>query len=236
MLRLDKMLAHCGYGSRKEVKNYIRKGCVLVNGEIITDDDYKVDEEVDEVIVFNEAVSYQKNIYLLLNKPKGYVSATYDFKNKTVLDLVSEYQNYQLFPVGRLDIDTTGLLLLTNDGQLSHNLLSPKHHVSKKYYVEFIGDFKDEYFTLFKEGLILDDGYKTLGSEVTLINKNQAYIIIYEGKYHQVKRMFQALNMEVISLKRVAFGPLLLDNNLREGEYRLLTNDEVTMLKKCYEI
>ena len=231
MMRLDKMLSHCGYGSRKDVKEYIRKGQVLVNGEIIFDDDFKINEEFDEVIVFNENVTYHKNIYLMLNKPKGVVSATFDNKEKTVLDLIDEYKSYNIFPVGRLDIDTTGLLLLTNDGALSHNLLSPKHHVSKKYYVEFKGEFKESYYNLFLSGIILDDGYKTLPSEISIISTNEAFLTIYEGKFHQVKRMFKSLNMEVVNLKRISFGPLVLDNNLQEGKYRLLNENEVTMLK-----
>ncbi len=136
-LRLDKMLAHCGYGSRKEVKKYIRSGEVMVNGETIMDDDFKVDMDQDEVVVFDQNITYHEYVYILLNKPQGVVSATFDVKYKTVLDLVSEYSSYRIFPVGRLDIDTTGLLLITNDGKLCHQLLSPKNHVDKKNISEF---------------------------------------------------------------------------------------------------
>ena len=232
ILRLDKMLAHCGYGSRKEVKSYIRKGEVIVNGEIIIDDDYKVDSDKDEVIVFDENVNYHELVYIMLNKPDGVVSATYDPHKETVIDLVSEYASYKVFPVGRLDIDTTGLLLITNDGMLCHNLLAPKSHVDKKYYVEFDGEFKEEYYESFKNGITLDDGYVTLPGNIEITGEQKAIVTIHEGKFHQVKRMFLALNMKVTHLKRITFGSLLLDENLKEGEYRLLTEQEVTMLKK----
>lgn len=232
ILRLDKMLAHCGYGSRKEVKQLIRKGEVIVNGEIVYDDDLKVDSDKDDVIVFDENVNYQELVYIMLNKPSGVVSATFDFHKQTVIDLVSEYANYKIFPVGRLDIDTVGLLLITNDGMLCHNLLSPKSHVDKKYYVEFDGEFKDSYYKMFENGMVLDDGYKTLPGKITLNEKNKAIVTIHEGKFHQVKRMFEALNMKVTYLKRISFGTLTLDENLNEGQYRLLTDKEIEDLKK----
>ena len=232
ILRLDKMLAHCGYGSRKEVKQLIRKGEVIVNGEIVYDDDLKVDSDKDDIIVFDENVNYQELVYIMLNKPSGVVSATFDFHKQTVIDLVSEYANYKIFPVGRLDIDTVGLLLITNDGMLCHNLLSPKSHVDKKYYVEFDGEFKDSYYKMFENGIVLDDGYKTLPGKITLNEKNKAIVTIHEGKFHQVKRMFEALNMKVTYLKRISFGTLTLDENLNEGQYRLLTDKEIEDLKK----
>ncbi|MBQ3253579.1 MAG: rRNA pseudouridine synthase, partial [Acholeplasmatales bacterium] len=142
MMRLDKLLSHSGYGSRKEVKNYIRKGYVLVNGIVVTDDDFKVDEVNDEVIIANEEIKYETDIYIMLNKPDGYVSATFDNHDPTVLDLISGYEKRNLFPVGRLDKDTVGLLLITNDGKLAHELLSPKKHVDKKYYLKYEGTFK----------------------------------------------------------------------------------------------
>ena len=231
ILRLDKMLAHCGYGSRKEVKSYIRKGEVIVNGEIIRDDDYKVDSDKDEVIVFDESVNYHELVYIMLNKPDGVVSATYDPHKETVIDLVNEYASYKVFPVGRLDIDTTGLLLITNDGMLCHQLLAPKSHVDKKYYVEFSGDFKDEYYKAFENGITLDDGYVTLPGKIEIQGENKAIVTIHEGKFHQVKRMFLALDMKVTYLKRISFGSLLLDENLKEGEYRLLSEEEISMLK-----
>ena len=235
VLRLDKMLAHCGYGSRKEVKQFIRRGEVLVNGEVIKNDDYKVDSDVDDVIVFDESVSYKEKVYIMLNKPQNVVSATYDPHKETVIDLVSEYASYKIFPVGRLDIDTTGLLLITNDGLLCHKMLAPKSHVDKKYYVEFSGEYKQEYALQFKNGITLEDGYVTLPGNIEYLNDNKAIVTIHEGKFHQVKRMFLALNMEVTYLRRITFGPLSIDENLKEGEYRLLTEQEVSMLNKLYE-
>ena len=232
ILRLDKMLAHLGYGSRKDVKRIIRKGEVLVNGEVCKDDDFKVDSDIDEVVVFDESVSYSEFVYIMLNKPAGVVSATFDNFKQTVIDLVSEYEKQKVFPVGRLDIDTEGLLLITNDGMLCHNLLSPKSHVDKKYYVEFSGQFKQEYYEAFEKGITLDDGYVTLPGQIKLIDSNKAEVIIHEGKFHQVKRMFLALNMEVTYLKRISFGSLVLDESLKLGEYRLLTEKEIEDLKR----
>ena len=140
MIRLDKILAHSGYGSRKEVKELIRKGFVMVNGEIITDDDFKVDEINDEITIADSTIKYEKNIYIMLNKPDGYISATYDNHDPIVLDLIEGYEKRNLFPVGRLDKDTVGLLLITNDGDLAHRMLSPKKHVDKTYYLKFEGE------------------------------------------------------------------------------------------------
>ena len=232
ILRLDKMLAHLGYGSRKDVKRIIRKGEVLVNGEVCKDDDFKVDSDIDEVVVFDESVSYSEFVYIMLNKPSGVVSATFDNFKQTVIDLVSEYEKQKVFPVGRLDIDTEGLLFITNDGMLCHNLLAPKSHVDKKYYVEFSGQFKQEYYEAFEKGITLDDGYVTLPGQIKLIDSNKAEVIIHEGKFHQVKRMFLALNMEVTYLKRISFGSLVLDESLKLGEYRLLTEKEIEDLKR----
>lgn len=232
ILRLDKMLAHLGYGSRKDVKRIIRKGEVIVNGEVCKNDDFKVDSENDEVIVFDEEVNYQELVYIMLHKPAGVVSATFDNYKQTVIDLVSEYEKQKVFPVGRLDIDTEGLLLITNDGMLCHKLLSPKYHVDKVYYVEFTGTFKEEYVNAFKNGITLDDGYITLPADIKLIGENKAHVTLHEGKFHQVKRMFLALNMEVTYLKRISFGSLVLDESLNKGEYRLLSQKEIEDLKR----
>lgn len=230
-MRLDKMLAHCGYGSRKQVKEFIRKGYVMVNGEIITDDDYKVDEERDEVIIAEEEVAYENNIYLMLNKPDGYVSATYDNNNPTVLDLISGYDTRRLFPVGRLDKDTTGLLLITNDGQLAHRLLAPKNHVDKIYYLKYSGEFKESYHKQFENGITLEDGYKCMPAKFISLGNQEGQILIREGKYHQVKRMMQAVNCEVTYLKRIQFGSLKLDEALKEGSFRPLTEQEIEDLR-----
>ena len=230
MMRLDKMLAHCGYGSRKEVKNLIRKGFVMVNGEVIVDDDYKVDEINDEVTIANEDVSYDHNIYLMLNKPDGYVSATWDFHDPTVLDLISGYEKRKLFPVGRLDKDTVGLLLITNDGDLAHRMLSPKSHVDKKYYLKYDGIFKKSYHNVFETGVTLDDGYVCMPAKFIELGAGEGEIIIKEGKFHQVKRMMEAVGCQVTYLKRIEFGPLNLDEGLKEGEYRPLSIEELKSL------
>lgn len=231
MMRLDKMLAHSGYGTRKEVKELIRKGFVLVNGEIVINDDYKVDEDNDEIIIADEVVDYEKQIYLMLNKPDGYVSATFDNNDPTVLDLIYGYENRNIFPVGRLDKDTHGLLLISNDGKLAHNLLSPKKHVDKTYYLKYDGVYKKSIHKSFEDGIVLDDGYKCLPAKFIDLGNNEAHIIIKEGKYHQVKRMMEAVGCNVTYLKRIKFGSLELDESLKEGEFRTLTKEELDSLK-----
>ena len=231
MIRLDKLLAHSGYGSRKEVKELIRKGQVSVNEVVIKDDDFKVDEVNDEVIVEGIIVDYQKFIYIMMNKPDGVLSATYDPKDPIVLDLIEDIPTRGLFPVGRLDKDSEGLLLITNDGKLAHELLSPKKHVDKVYYIEYDGELVSDVKEKFKEGIILEDNYKCLPASIELLNDNKAYVTISEGKFHQVKRMINMCNGEVTYLKRIKFGPLELDNSLKEGEYRFLSNLELDSLK-----
>lgn len=233
-MRLDKLLAHMGIGSRKEVKSLIRKGLVLVNGEPIFNDDFKIDEDADEIYLLEEKISFQKDIYILLNKPQGYVCATNDPINPTVIDLVSNGQK-GIFPVGRLDKDTTGLLLITNDGKFAHELLSPKHHVAKTYELTFTGVFHPSYYKRFESGITLEDGTLCEPASFILDAPNQGRITIYEGKYHQVKRMMQALDMEVTSLKRISFGGLELPKDLKEGEFRPLTDLEYRTLKNTTE-
>jgi len=230
MIRLDKILAHMGYGSRKEVKELIRKGYVSINGEIIKEDDYKVND-TDEIVVFDEVVKYDEFIYLMLNKPDGYISATYDNNLPTVLDLIYGYESRNLFPVGRLDIDTYGLLLITNDGALAHKLLSPKNHVDKKYYLKYEGLYNDNIPEIFKKGIKIDD-YITKPALFESLGNNEAYITISEGKFHQVKKMMEYVGCKVTYLERIEFGPLKLDNNLKRGEFRKLTDDEIELLQK----
>ena len=232
MLRLDKYLAHSGYGSRKYVKDIIRKGNVIVNGEVIRDDDYKVNEVEDEVVVYDKAVDYKKFIYIMLNKPQGYLSASFDKKAVTVLDLVKEYDYFNLFPVGRLDKDSEGLLLISNDGKLAHRLLHPSYHVYKTYLVTTDFEIKEELIQKFKDGVTLDDGYLCLPAGLEIIDSHSAKVTIKEGKFHQVKRMFEAFNITVLSLKRLTFKNLVLDENLKPGEYRLLTDEEIADLVK----
>ena len=231
MMRLDKMLSHTGYGSRKEVKELIRKGFVSVNGETILDDDFKVDEENDEVIIADNNISYDKFIYIMLNKPDGYVSATYDSHDPIVLDLIDGYEKRKLFPVGRLDKDTVGLLLITNDGDLAHRMLSPKKHVIKRYYLKFDGILTDKKISRFEEGITLEDGYLCMPASYEKLSENEGILSIKEGKYHQVKRMLEALDCTVTYLKRISFGPIELDKDLEEGKYRFLTEEELKRLK-----
>ena len=225
------MLSHTGYGSRKEAKELIRKGFVSVNGETILDDDFKVDEENDEVIIADNNISYDKFIYIMLNKPDGYVSATYDSHDPIVLDLIDGYEKRKLFPVGRLDKDTVGLLLITNDGDLAHRMLSPKKHVIKRYYLKFDGILTDKKISRFEEGITLEDGYLCMPASYEKLSENEGILSIKEGKYHQVKRMLEALDCTVTYLQRISFGPIELDKDLEEGKYRFLTEEELKRLK-----
>lgn len=235
MMRLDKFLAHAGLGTRKEVKKWIRKGFVLVNDEIVKKDDYKVNEDQDIVCFDGEVITYQQFYYLMLNKPSGYVSATIDDRNATVLDLIEEDYACMLFPVGRLDIDTEGLLLLTNDGVLAHDLLSPKKHVDKTYYVQLSKPYsKDDIYDL-ETGIALNDEEICLPAKVECIDDRSMYLTIQEGKFHQVKRMAHAINNEVIYLKRICMGALQLDESLPLGAYRALNDEEIRNLKGVKE-
>lgn len=233
--RLDKVLSNMGYGSRKDVKKFIKEGRVKVNNIIVFDNEFKVSPYDDEILFNEERVLYKKYIYLMMNKPQGLVSSTDDPRTSTVLDLLSEeYLIYKPFPVGRLDKDTEGFLLISNDGKLAHELLSPKKGVNKKYYVEVDGYVEDKYIEIFKKGITLDDGYKTLPADLEIINGNivsKVFLTIQEGKFHQVKRMFQSFEMKVLYLKRVSMGQLSLDKFLNLGEYRELTDEEIFILK-----
>lgn len=231
MMRLDKLLAHLNFGSRKEVKELIRKGYVVVNGETVFDDDFKVDEKNDEINVLDNEIKYEEFVYFMLNKPDGYVSATFDNHQPTVIDLIDGYERRGIFPVGRLDVDTVGLLIITNDGKLAHKLLAPKSHVDKKYYLKYEGKYNKSFEEKFKAGITIDDGYTCLPAVFENIGDGEAYITIREGKFHQVKRMMEALGCEVTYLKRVTFGPISLDESLKEGTYRPLTIEEIKMLK-----
>lgn len=239
-MRLDKFLANSGIGTRKEVKELLKKRLIKVNDEIVKDGKIHVDENEDTVKYKDEIISYKKFVYIMLNKPNGVISATEDKIHKTVIDLLGdEYRTFEVFPVGRLDIDTEGLLLLTNDGVLSHNLLSPNKHVDKKYYVELEKLLTKMDIDKLEKGVELKD-FTTKDSKVEIIengeesDKIRVYITISEGKFHQVKRMFKAVGNEVKYLKRVKMGTLSLDENLKLGEYRELTEDELTKLKENF--
>lgn len=232
-MRLDKFLADFNIGTRKEVKNYIKKGLVKVNDNLIKDSDFKIDENKDIVFFNDEKLVYEKFVYFMLNKPAGVVSATFDNKDKTVIDLIKECKHLNLFPFGRLDKDTEGLLIISNDGKLAHDLLSPKKHVDKKYYVEVDGKLTNNDVTKFKEGIKIDDEL-CKPSTLEIIESNdfsKCYVTISEGKYHQIKRMFESVNKKVTYLKRITFGNISLDENLELGEYRKLNEHEINLLK-----
>lgn len=226
-MRLDKFLANSGIGSRKEVKELIKQGLVFVNDERIKNSDKNIDEIKDVIKIRDKCIEYRKYVYIILNKPQNVISATEDNKHKTVIDLIKGYDTYNIFPVGRLDIDTEGLLLLTNDGKLSHNLLSPKKHVEKEYYVKLKENINDIDINKVENNIQLEDGYICKKAKIKRLSKNELNISITEGKFHQVKRMFKAVGNEVIFLKRVRMANILLDKNLKSGEYRELTEDEL---------
>lgn len=236
-LRIDKMLSTIGFGSRKEVKKLLKSGAVKIENVIVKDSSKHVDPTKEIVTVHGDAVVYKEFIYLMLNKPPGVISATEDSSQKTVIDLLEmDDAIYEPFPVGRLDKDTEGLLLLTNDGQLSHQLLSPKKHVPKIYFAVIEGVVTKEDIEEFKQGVILDDGYKTLPADLTILKEgisSDIEVTITEGKFHQVKRMFEAVGKRVVYLQRIQMGPLLLDRTLELGEYRELTEEEVELLRNA---
>ncbi|MRX73966.1 pseudouridine synthase [Bacillus lacus] len=236
-MRIDKLLSNTGFGSRKEVKQLLKSGAVRIDDTSVKDAKTHVDPENQHITVNGETVVYREFIYLMMNKPPGYLSATEDNHQETVVDLLEhEDAIMEPFPVGRLDKDTEGFLLLTNDGQLSHQLLSPKKHVPKKYFAHVKGEVTEEDGQAFKEGVTLDDGYVTKPAALEIISAGEIshiYVTITEGKYHQVKRMFESVGKKVIFLKRVSMGPLELDEDLQKGEYRELTEEEIDMLRNA---
>lgn len=236
MERLDKIISNLGYGSRKEIKALVKKGLVKVDGEIVKDNGLLIDPEKSVININGEDLFYREYIYLMMNKPDGVISATYDNREETVIDLLEvEHQVFDPFPVGRLDKDTVGLLLLTNDGELNHRLISPKWHVDKVYYAKIDKAVDEKDVEAFKNGITLDYGYKCKEGKLEIISSSdegsEVMVTIQEGKYHQVKRMFEALGKTVVYLKRTEFGGLPLDQDLEEGEYRELTEDELALLK-----
>lgn len=231
MIRLDKFLAQMNMGTRSEVKNAIRKGKVLVNGQVCKDADIKIDENIDIVCYENHEIIYEKFVYYMLNKPAGVVSATKDNLDRTVLDLLGDEKKQDVFPVGRLDKDTEGLLLLTNDGEMAHKLLSPKKHIPKTYFVRTKEVVTKEQLNFLESGVDIGEDVLTMPALAEQICENEILLTIYEGKFHQVKRMLKAVGNEVIYLKREKMGALLLDSSLKSGEYRKLTIKEIEMLK-----
>lgn len=228
-MRLDKYLANSGCGTRKEVKILIHKKRVTVDGVIARSDSLDIKEGVNHVFLDGEEIIYKEFYYVLLNKPEGYVSAVEDNLYPPVTDLISEYSFAKLFPVGRLDVDTTGALLLTNDGELCHQLLAPKYHVDKTYYVEVDGVMGQKLVKAFKEGIMMD-GELTLPGDLVILNEHAGELTIHQGKFHQVKRMFQHFGLKVTRLDRKSFA-FLNHEDLELGEYRELSLEEEKALK-----
>lgn len=232
-MRIDKFLSNMGIASRTESSKAARAGLILVNGVAVKKADIHIDPEKDEIIFCGRTIEYRKYTYILMNKPDGVVSATEDGKDRTVIDLLpEELQKLNLFPCGRLDKHTLGLVMLTDDGDLAHRLLSPKHHVKKKYFFESKFPLSDEEIEHLEKGATLEDGYVTKPSQIQLLeNKQSGYITLVEGKYHQIKRMLESVNNKITYLERVTFGPLVLDESLARGEWRFLTKDEIEKLE-----
>ncbi len=233
--RLDKIIASSGLSTRSEVKTLIKKGLVKVNGIVITDSATKFDCEKDDIVVDGNSLRKGKFVYIMLNKPKGVVSATNDNKDLTVVDILPEnLKRKNLFPAGRLDKDTVGFCLITDDGDFAHNILAPNHHVTKTYIAQLdkAVDFECAKKAFF-DGVVLSDGTVLLSADLELIENGDTptyKVVIKEGKYHQVKRMFSSLGSTVIELKRIKIGELSLDENLSEGEARLITSEELAKI------
>ncbi|MFT5874790.1 MAG: 16S rRNA pseudouridine516 synthase [Clostridium sp.] len=237
MERIDKILSNLGHGTRKEVKGLLKKGKVEVDGILAKDSAMKVDPDKVVIKVSGEEINYRKYIYLIMNKPAGVVSATVDKHDETVIDLIDQqYLAFKPFPIGRLDKDTVGLILITNDGELNHKLIAPKNHVDKVYYAEINKVITTEDVDTFKKGVVIDDGYKCMPAVLEVLNANEngseVMVTIQEGKFHQVKRMFESVDKKVVFLRRISFGPLKLDKNLCEGQCRELSETEIDLLKQ----
>ena len=242
-IRLDKYLADMGKGTRTELKEMIRRGRITVNGVIVKKPETKIKKGEDTICLDNAPVEYVELEYYLLNKPQGVISATEDRRRKTVVDLIDEKSRKDLFPVGRLDIDTEGLLLITNDGALAHRLLAPGHHVDKVYEARCEGLVPDEAVQKFRDGMELSDGLSCMPAELEILERKAGdpetgteaeslvSLTLHEGKFHQVKRMMEEVGCPVVHLKRLSMGPLKLDATLKPGEYRKLTDKERELLE-----
>lgn len=224
-MRLDKLLANMGYGTRNEIKKAVKARRITVNGEVAKKADLNVDEYNDEITMDEEPIIYEKYTYFMLNKPAGVISAT-EGNQETVMDLIYEPIK-GLFPVGRLDKDTEGLLLITNNGPLAHDLLSPKKHVEKEYEVHLRDPIEDDYQEKLSKGIVIDGGEQCKPAKLIPVDDTICHLVITEGKFHEVKRMFEALGNEVIYLKRLRMKKLVLDENLKPGEYRYLSQEEI---------
>lgn len=234
-IRLDKFLSEMGIGTRSEVKKYIKAKQITINGEIAAKPEIKIDENIDEVCFKGKQINYQAYEYYLFHKPAGCVTATEDNLHKTVMDYMKDTVRKDLFPVGRLDIDTEGLLLITNDGALAHELLSPTKHVEKTYFARIDGKVTEADVKLFEEGVDIGEDKLTKPGKLKILVSDEVSEIeltITEGKFHQVKRMFEAVDKKVIYLKRISMGLLKLPEDLKVGEYRALTDEELEGLKQ----
>ena len=232
MMRLDKFLVSMEIGSRSQVKDFVKKGWITVNDQVPKSSDVKINEDVDIITYKGEVLRYQQFTYYMLHKPQGVVTATQDNHDKTVMDLLDpSIRKKYFFPVGRLDKDTEGLLLITNDGDLAHKLLSPKKHVDKTYLVHLAENISDEDIKKLMTGVDIGEDKPTLPAKAEKIDDRKITLTIHEGKFHQVKRMLKAVDNEVIYLKRLTFGTLSLDESLEKGQYRLLTDAEINALR-----
>lgn len=233
-MRVDKFLSNMGIATRTESAKLAREGQILVNGAPVKKADTHINPETDKITVCGRLVEYRKYTYILMNKPDGVVSATEDGKDRTVVDLLpEELQRLGLFPCGRLDKHTMGLIMLTDDGELAHRLLSPKHHVEKKYRFESKFRVSEADISYLEAGATLDDGYVTKPSKIELFEDGKSgYITLVEGKYHQIKRMLESVNNKITYLERVTFGPLSLDKDLARGEWRYLSDKEIEKLEE----
>lgn len=230
-MRLDKFLSNMNIASRSQVKGILKAGRVRVNSKVVVKGDAKIDPEVDCIEFDGMRVFYELYRYFMLYKPQGCVSATKDRLSDTVLDILKDENTDGLFPVGRLDKDTEGLLIITNDGKLAHELLSPAKHVDKKYFVMLDKAIDDEAIAKIEAGIDIGDDKPCLPCEIDKIEDDKVFITIREGRFHQVKRMFAAVGLNVTYLKRVSMGAVLLDESLKPGEYRRLTDEEIERLK-----
>ncbi|ASE59113.1 pseudouridine synthase [Staphylococcus saprophyticus] len=229
-MRLDKFLSNMGVGTRTEVKQRLKKKQVTIDDKVETSPKKQINPELEIVKVNDQKIDFVNKVYLMLNKPKDYISATTDEQHKTVLDLIEDYRYLDLFPVGRLDKDTEGLLLITNDGQFNHELMSPGKHVAKTYEVISQKNITKNDINAFKVGIELNEGLAKPAKLVQGDELNKSFVTIYEGRYHQVKRMFHAIDNEVLALKRIRIVDLQLDSTLASGEYRHLTQQDFKLL------
>ena len=231
LVRLDKFLCDMELGTRSEVKLYLKKGFVTVDGIIQKSPDFKIDPDTHEISFQGKVLNYQEFYYYMLHKPAGVITATEDKIQETVMALLGADARKDMFPVGRLDKDTEGLLLITNDGELSHALLSPRKHVPKTYFVEVPEKLNLGQIEALEQGVDIGDDKKTLPAKIEILDDTHIHLTICEGRYHQVKRMLQAVGSEVLYLKRISFGTLTLDDSLEKGSYRALTEEEITALR-----